>query len=108
MWKQIWDKILELFTSPPEKEIQAVDLAVELDRRAELDGRGLNWRASVVDLLALLGIDSSAENREELAVELGVSKKLKVGSGARNEALRKAVFKKISENGGNVPSDLLD
>lgn len=108
MWQKIWDRILELFTNAGGEDISAVDLTADLDSLAAADGRGLNWRESVVDFLTLLGIDSSKENREELAVELGVDKKLAVGSAARNEALRLAVYKKIFDNGGNIPASLLD
>ena len=38
----------------------------------ELAGdRDLNWRTSIVDLMKVLGIDSSLDNRKELARELG-------------------------------------
>lgn len=32
---------------------------------------GLNWQSSIVDLMKLVGIDSSYENRKALAQELG-------------------------------------
>jgi len=103
MFENIIDKIKGLLGG---KAISDVDLMAELDKKAE--GRGLNWKISVVDFLTLLGIDSSRKNRDALAAELGVSQELKSGSAAKNEALRVAVFKKLAENGGNIPSSLLD
>ena len=82
------------------------DLMAILDPKAE--GRSLNWRSSVVDFLILLEIDSSRANRDALADELGVSKELKSGTPAKNEALRKAVFMELKENGGKIPKSLLD
>jgi hypothetical protein len=38
---------------------------------AEKAGQPLNWQTSIVDLMKLVGIDSSLANRKELATELG-------------------------------------
>ena len=103
MFQKILDKIKELLGG---KALSDADLTTELEKKAE--GMGLNWKSSVVDFLKLLGIDSSRENRNALAAELGVSQELKSGSAAKNEALRVAVFKKLAENGGNIPKSLLD
>ena len=103
MFQKILDKIKELLGG---KAISDADLTAVLERKAE--GMGLDWKVSVVDFLKLLGIDSSRENRDALAAELGVSQELKSGSAAKNEALRVAVYKKLAENGGNIPKSLLD
>lgn len=66
----------------------------------------LNWRSSIVDLMKLVGIDASYENRMELAIELGDSNC--AGSAEDNIMLHKAVMKALAENGGRVPADLLD
>lgn len=55
------------------------EVDVEANLAAMAQGKDLNWRSSIVDLMKLLGIDSSYENRKELA-----------------------------RNGGKVPADLLD
>lgn len=83
-----------------------VNLTAELDRLAK--GKNLNWKTSVVDFLKLIGADSSRKNRDALAKELGVDPSFRSGSAEKNEALRKALFKKIAENGGNIPASLLD
>jgi hypothetical protein len=103
MFQNILDNIKDILGG---KNLSDADLTVTLEKKAE--GKGLNWKTSVVDLLKLLGIDSSRENRDALAAELGVDPKLESGSAAKNEALRVAVLKKIAENGGNVPKSLLD
>ncbi len=103
MFQKILDKIKELLGG---KTISDGDLTAELNNKAK--GMGLDWKSSVVDFLKLLGINSSRENRDALATELGVSEKLVSGSGEKNEALRVAVFKKLVDNGGNIPASLLD
>jgi len=103
MFQKILNKIKELLGG---KALSDVNLTAELEKKAE--GTGLNWKSSVVDFLKLLGIDSSRENRDALAAELGVSQELKSGSAEKNEALRVAVFKKLAENGGNIPKSLMD
>jgi len=108
LFTDIFDKILGKVKGlvPGANTISDVDLSAELDRLAE--GKGINWRASVVDFLFLIGADSSRENRDALAKELGVDASFTSGSAEKNEALRKALFKKIAENGGKIPSSLLD
>lgn len=91
---------------PGANTISDVNLAAELDKLAK--GSGLQWKTSVVDFLALIGANSSRENRDALATELGVDPSFKSGSAEKNEALRKSLFKKIAENGGNIPASLLD
>jgi|GEM_PF-7010141 len=103
MFQKILDKIKELLGG---KTLSEADLTASLSAKAE--GKGLNWKTSVVDFLKLLGIDSSRENRDALAAELGVSQELKSGSAEKNEALRLVVFKKLAANGGNIPASLLD
>ncbi|MBY0421406.1 MAG: DUF3597 domain-containing protein, partial [Parvularculaceae bacterium] len=70
-------------------------------------GQPLNWKTSIVDLMKLLGIESSLANRKALADELGF-KGDKSDSAAMNVWLHKAVVKAFAENGGKTPSMLLD
>lgn len=69
---------------------------------------GLDWKVSIVDLLKLLGIESSYEARKELASELGCPANLMNDSASMNIWLHKTVLQKIAENGGNIPQALLD
>ena len=70
--------------------------------------KGLNWRTSIVDLLKLLGLDSSLSARKELAAELGYFGNDEPGSAAWNIWLHKQVMSRIAANGGTLPPDLLD
>jgi len=62
---------------------------------------------SIVDLLKLLGIDSSLSARKELATELACPPEKMGDSAQMNMWLHKTVLQKIADNGGNVPSELL-
>jgi hypothetical protein len=108
IFTDIFNKILEKIKGlvPGANTVSDVDLTVELDKMAK--GGGLQWRTSVVDFLKLIGANSSRENRDALATELGVDASLKSGSAEKNEALRKSLFKKIAENGGKIPASVLD
>jgi hypothetical protein len=71
------------------------------------EGRNLNWRTSIVDLMKLLGIDSSLDNRKELARELGYTGDLD-GSAEMNIWLHKKTMQELARNGGRVPAELTD
>ncbi|GAA4027314.1 DUF3597 domain-containing protein [Sphingomonas rosea] len=66
----------------------------------------LKYKTSIVDLMKLLGIVSSLENRKELAQELGYTGE-RDGSAEMNIWLHKAVMKGLADNGGKVPASLL-
>jgi hypothetical protein len=87
------------------KAVSEVDVVKKLEQLSK--GSGLDWKVSIVDMLKLLGIDSSLEARKELAVELGCPADLMSDSAKMNTWLHKTVLKKIAENGGNIPQSLL-
>ena len=89
----------------PSLAVANVDVAANLAQMAE--GKDLNWRTSIVDLMKLLGIDSSLANRKELASELGYTGTLD-GSTEMNIWLHKATMRELAANGGKVPAELLD
>jgi hypothetical protein len=66
---------------------------------------GLNWRTSIVDLLKLLGLDSSLAARKELASEILYSNG-EPGSAEWNIGLHKQVMARIAANGGTLPAEL--
>ena len=82
-----------------------VDVDAVLAQAAAEKGQELNYKTSIVDLMKLLGMDSSLENRKELAAELGYQG-AKDGSAEMNIWLHKAVMQKLEENGGKVSADL--
>jgi len=81
-----------------------IDVTAHLEALSQ-EHPGLNWQTSIVDLLKLLGIDSSYANRKTLAQEMGIDGY--EGSAEQNIALHKAVLAKLAENGGNIPQELL-
>ena len=93
---------------PPPIEIPIVDVVARLETLAAANPQKLNWKVSIVDLLKLLDIDSSFGARKELAVELGCPAELMGDSAKMNMWLHKTVLRKIAENGGNIPKELLD
>lgn len=88
--------------------ITVVDVVAKLGALAGTHSEKLNWRVSIVDLLKLLGIDSSLAARKELAAELGCPAEKMGDSAQMNMWLHTTVLKKLAENGGNIPADLLD
>lgn len=83
-----------------------VDVVTKLEGLAAANPQKLNWKTSIVDLLKLLGLDSSLAARKELAKDVGMTGDFS-GTAEQNIALHKAVLKKIADNGGNVPKELL-
>lgn len=87
--------------------ISAVDVVSKLEALAVAHAEKLNWRVSIVDLMKLLGLDSSLAARKELASELACPAEKMADSAQMNMWLHKTVLQKLAENGGNVPADLL-
>jgi hypothetical protein len=85
-----------------------VDVVSKLEQMAAHNPQKLDWKVSIVDLLKLLGLDSSYEARKELAVELGCPPEKMNDSAQMNTWLHKTVLQKLAENGGNIPKELLD
>jgi hypothetical protein len=95
---------------PPQQPSQTavqerVDIAAILDQEAASAGQTLDWRHSIVDLMKLTGIDSSLQNRKELAKELGYTGDMN-DSATMNIWLHKAVMQKLEASGGQVPAEL--
>lgn len=84
--------------------VSSVDVAANLD--AMLGADKLNWRTSIVDLMKLIGVDSSFANRKELAGELGDTNYS--GSAEENIWLHKKTLQELAKNGGKVPAEFLD
>ena len=82
-----------------------VDVAGILDFMNDQRAQKLNWRTSIVDLMKLVGLESSLAERKELADELGYTGD-KSDSASMNIWLHKQVIQKIKDNGGRLPTDL--
>ncbi len=102
------DRAMEDRTPVAPKAISEVDVVAKLEKLASESPAQLNWKVSIVDLLKLLDIDSSGAARKELAEELGCPADQMSDSARMNVWLHKEVLKRIAENGGNIPADLLD
>ena len=84
-----------------------VDIKAALRDLAKSKKQKLNYDKSIVDLLKLLGLDSSAGARKELARELGYSGDTK-SSSKMNVWLHKQVMIKLAANGGKVPQKWME
>jgi hypothetical protein len=89
-------------------EMPMVDVTAKLDGLAKAFSVPLNWRQSINDLMALLGLPHTPQDIKDLAVELGCPEKEMADSYSRNVWTHKTLLKKIAENGGNIPKELLD
>lgn len=89
-------------SAPPQ---QPVDVEAVLNGLNAKSPQKLNWQTSIVDLMKLVGMDSSLQHRKELAAELGY-KGDNNDSATMNVWLHKAVMQKLAANGGKVPDSL--
>ncbi|MDO6708115.1 DUF3597 domain-containing protein [Photobacterium sp. 1_MG-2023] len=94
--------------SPPDAPAtETVDVVAQLEAMASSHPEPLNWKTSIVDLMKLLGLDSSFTARKALATELGCPADKMADSAQMNLWLHKTVLQKLADNGGNVPPELL-
>jgi hypothetical protein len=95
--------------APAAAPAQPVDVDVDaiLADLAAKKGEKLNYQSSIVDLMKLLDLDSSLDNRKELAAELGYSGE-RNGSAEMNIWLHRAVMQELEKNGGKVSAGLRD
>lgn len=94
-------------TSAAPKPMLSVDVVAKLEGLAAKNKEKLNWKTSIVDLLKLLGLESSLTARKGLAKELGCPAEKMNDSAQMNMWLHKTVLKKLADNGGNIPKELL-
>ncbi len=94
-------------TAPAVVAISVVDVVANMEALAKAHAEKLNWKVSIVDLMKLLGLDSSLTARKALAAELGCPADKMGDSAQMNMWLHKTVLQKLADNGGNIPADLL-
>jgi hypothetical protein len=82
-----------------------LDIEALLIERAKNAPANLNWKESIVDLMKLLGLDSSLGARKRLAQQWGYTGALN-GSAEMNIWLHQQMIKRIRASGGNVPADV--
>ena len=91
--------------APAAAPMSQVDVEAVLTKLAAQSKEKLDWRKSIVDLMKLLGLDSSLAARKELAKELDFTGNTN-DSASMNIWLHKQVMAKLAANGGKVPDDL--
>ena len=90
--------------TPPAAE--PVDVDGILDFMNDQRDQKLNWRTSIVDLMKLTGMESTLDERKELAGELGYTGDTS-DTAAMNIWLHKQVIARIRADGGQI-RDLTD
>ena len=78
----------------PAPAIQRVDMEKQLDDMAAKNPQKLNWRNSIVDLMKLVGMDSTLQERKALADEMGYTGD-KNDSAAMNIWLHKKLMERL-------------
>jgi hypothetical protein len=86
--------------------VELVDVEVILTGLATKSGQPSNWKTSIVDLMKLLGMDSSLAERVKLAHELAYTGDTN-DTATMNVWLIKQVMTKLAESGGKVSPDLM-
>jgi len=96
---------LDAQSDPERPEPHAIDIENHLDSMPGADH--LNWRTSIIDLMDLLGVDSSDEARRLLAEELGYDG-LAGDARDRDNWLHTRVLAELADHGGIVPPEFGD
>ncbi|MBU3665945.1 MAG: DUF3597 domain-containing protein [Chthoniobacterales bacterium] len=86
--------------------VEEIDVTAYLNDLSSKSKEKLDWKVSIVDLMKLVGMDSSLAARKELAKELNYPGDT-ADSAKMNIWLHKQVLQQIAKNGGKLPSDLL-
>jgi hypothetical protein len=92
-------------TTPAAQPSVQVDIEAVLIQLAATKHEKLNWQTSIVDLMKLVDLDPSLENRKALAGELGYTGNTQ-DSASMNIWLHKEVMQKLAASGGKVPDSL--
>jgi hypothetical protein len=101
-----FDDVTAGASSSAPASMSKVDVEKVLTDLASKYNHPVNWRYSIVDLMAILGIDNSLSERKALAKELGYTGDMS-DSATMNVWLHKQVMQKLADNGGHVPADLM-
>jgi hypothetical protein len=90
---------------PATPALSDVDVESVMDQLVADSGQTLSWRASIVDTMKALGMDSSLERRKQLAHELNFDGDTN-DSAKMNVWLHKQLMKALAANGGKLPATL--
>jgi hypothetical protein len=86
--------------------MEQVDVELVMTKLADQNEEDLDWRRSIVDLMKILNLDSSLAARKQLAQELHYTGNMN-DTAPMNRWLHKQVMRKLAENGGKVPAELV-
>jgi len=93
---------------PNVKVLSRAEVEAIIDARArEKNMQHAKWQVSIVDLMAVLGMNSSQDARRALAAKLNYSGRDADGSAEKNMWIHAELLKALAQNGGKVPSNLL-
>lgn len=90
--------------APRDPQTHLIDVENHLDTMPGADH--LDWRTSIVDLMTLIGVDSSLDARIALAQELGYPGPAD-GSRDMDNWLHRRTMQELANHGGTVPSEFL-
>jgi hypothetical protein len=94
--------------NPALKVLSNAEVEATIEAMAREKGmQNSNWRVSIVDLMTVLGMNSSLTARKALAAKLNYSGYDADGSAEKNMWLHAELLKGLAQNGGKVPSNLL-
>jgi 3-oxoacyl-ACP reductase-like protein len=91
---------------PAPTPLSQVDVTAVLNGMTAKSGEDLDWQKSIVDLLKVVGMDSSFKARQELAKDLNYTGDMH-DSASMNIWLHKEVLKRFAANGGKLPDHLV-
>lgn len=107
----ILHRILELLGCEKPVPPDSVDIVALMDAKADAyharEGQGLDWRHSLRDLMKALDMGDEPADRRELYHDLDGPRLYVPGSASANEWARKALMRRVADNGGKVPDELL-
>ena len=83
----------------------SIDVETVLTEMAAAKPEKLNWQSSIVDLMKLVDLDPSLDNRKTLANELGYTGDTQ-DSAKMNIWLHRQVMQKLVATGGKAPESL--
>src|ERR1041385_2905601 len=101
-----WSPAAATATAVAAPPAPAVDVAAILNGLAAKNQERLDWKSSIVDLMKLVGMDSSLSARKELAKDLHYTGDTN-DSASMNVWLHQEVLRQLANNGGKVPKELL-
>ena len=90
----------------PAPVVEEIDVTAYLNDLSAGSKEKLDWKVSIVDLMKLVGMDSSLGARKQLAKELNYEGDT-ADTAKMNMWLHKQVLQQIAKNGGKLPAGLL-